>query len=304
IIDHALTLAKAAQDEVARHVGYYLIDAGRLVLEQATGARLPLAERSRRWLRAHAAGAYFGSLLLLMAALVPAPLLFVDGLVPWVTLGFLGLLLLLPASELAVLIVNHIVTSLLPPEVLPKMSFEKEGIPDDCRTLVVVPMLLTTPSAIQTQLNRLEIHYLGNTDANLRFSLLTDFSDAPRQSMPEDTEYIDIVARGIEELNRRHGAGHFFLFHRGRLWSESEQRWIGWERKRGKLEEFNRFLTGEPALDLKGFLYAGDRAQLEGIRFIITLDADTQLLRDTARRMIETLAHPLNQARLSPDGHH
>src|SRR5881398_1961450 len=302
-IDHALALAKAAQDEVARHVGYYLLDAGRPVLEQVTGARVPLAERSRRWIRAHAAGAYFGSLLLLMAALVAAPLLFVVGLVPWVTLGLLGLLLFLPASELAVLIVNYLVTSLLPPEVLPKMSFEKEGIPDDCRTLVVVPMLLTTPDAIQNELNRLEIRYLGNTDANLRFSLLTDFADAPRESMPEDAEYIDIVARGIEELNRRHGAGRFFLFHRGRSWSESEQRWIGWERKRGKLEQLNRFLIGESAPELEGFLRAGDRAQLEGIRFVITLDADTQLLRDTARRLIETLAHPLNQARLSPDGH-
>src|SRR5216117_1960482 len=122
--------------------------------------------------------------------------------------------------------------------------------------------------------------------------------------MPEDTEYIDIVARGIEELNRRHGAGHFFLFHRGRMWSESEQRWIGWERKRGKLKELNRFLIGESGPELEGFLYAGDRTQLEGVRFVITLDADTQLLRDTARRMIETLAHPLNQARLSPDDRH
>src|SRR5206468_11297620 len=180
--------------------------------------------------------------------------------------------------------------------------FEKEGIPDDCRTLVVVPILLTTPSAIQNQLNRLEIHYLGNADANLRFSLLSDFSDAPRQSMPEDAEYIDIVARGVEELNRRHGAGRFFLFHRGRMWSESEQRWIGWERKRGKLEQLNQFLIGEPTPEQEGFLYAGDRAQLEGIRFVITLDADTQLLRDTARRMIETLAHALNQAWLSTVG--
>ncbi|PYL61556.1 MAG: hypothetical protein DMF24_06780, partial [Verrucomicrobia bacterium] len=303
-IDHALALAKTAQDEVARHIGYYLIDAGRTVLEQAAGARVPLAERSRRWLRADAAGAYFGSLFLLTIALVVAPLLFVSGLVSAPTLLLLGLLLLLPASELAVLVVNYVVTSLLHPEVLPKMSFEKEGIPDDCRTLVVVPMLLTTPSAIQSQLNRLEIHYLGNTDANLRFSLLSDFSDAPQQNMPEDAEYIDIVARGVEELNRRHGAGRFFLFHRGRMWSESEQRWIGWERKRGKLEQLNQFLIGEPKPELEGFLHVGDRAQLEGIRFVITLDADTQLLRDTARRMIETLAHPLNQARLSPDGRH
>jgi cellobiose phosphorylase len=301
-IDHALALAKAAEDEVARHVGYYLIDAGRPALEQATSAKVPLVERSRRWLRAHAAGAYFGSLFVLTSALVAAPLLFVAGLVPGLALGLLGFLLLLPASELAVLAVNYFVTLLLPPQVLPKMSFEREGIPDDCRTLVVVPMLLTTPSAIQNELSRLEIRYLGNADANLRFSLLTDFADAPRQSMPEDAEYIDIVARGIEELNRRHGAGRFFLFHRGRSWSESEQRWIGWERKRGKLEQLNRFLMGESAGELEGFLCAGDRTQLEGIQFVITLDADTQLLRDTARRLVETLAHPLNQARLSPDG--
>src|SRR5262249_22160051 len=132
--------------------------------------------------------------------------------------------------------------------------------------------------------------------------LLSDFSDAPQQRMAEDAKYVDIVARGVEELNRRHGTGRFFLFHRGRMWSESERRWIGWERKRGKLEQLNQFLIGEPAPELEGFLHVGDRAQLEGIRFIITLDADTQLLRDTARRMIETLAHPLNQAQLSPDG--
>ena len=239
---------------------------------------------------------------MLALAMVAAPLLFIAELIPGITLALLGLLLLLPASELAVLIVNYLVTSLLPPRVLPKMSFKKRGIPDDCRTLVVVPTLLTTPNAIQTELERLEIRYLGNTDANLRFALLTDFADAPRQSMPEDEEYIDIVARGIEKLNRRHETGRFFLFHRARSWSESEQRWIGWERKRGKLEHLNRFLNGETAPELQGFLCAGNRTELEGIRFVITLDADTQLLRGTARRMIETLAHPLNQARFSPDG--
>ena len=166
----------------------------------------------------------------------------------------------------------------------------------------MVPTLLTTPAAIQRELERLEIRYLGNTDANLRFALLTDFADASRQSMPEDAEYIDIIARGIEELNRQYGAGRFFLFHRGRSWSESDQRWIGWERKRGKLEQLNRFLMGESAPELEGFLCVGDRTRLEGIRFVITLDADTQLISGAARRMIETLVHPLNQAQLSPDG--
>src|SRR5205823_10122709 len=135
-IDHALALAKAAQDQVARHVGYYLIDAGRPVLEQATGARVPLAERSRRWIRAHAASAYFGSILLLMAALVAAPIFFVAGLVHWVTLGVLGLLLLLPASELAVLVENYFVPSLLPPQLVPTMLLAIEGIRAHCRKLV------------------------------------------------------------------------------------------------------------------------------------------------------------------------
>ena len=301
-IDQALALAKAATDEVARNVAYYLIDAGRAALEQATGAKVPMANWARRWLRAHAAGAYFASVFLFAVALIAVPLVAIAGSVPAETLALLGLLVFVPAGELAVLAVNYFVTSFLPPQALPKMSFEKEGIPDDCRTLVAVPTLLTTPEAIQNELNRLEIRYLGNTDANLRFALLTDFADAPRQSMPEDAERIDIITRGIEELNRRHGTGRFFLFHRGRSWSESEQRWIGWERKRGKLEQLNRFLVGESAAELEGFLCAGDPAQLEGVRFVITLDADTQLLRDTARRMIETLAHPLNQARLSPDG--
>jgi cellobiose phosphorylase len=301
-ISQALTLARAGQDEVTRNVAYYLIDAGRPALERALSARVPFATQSRRWLRAHAAFAYFGSFILLTIGMVAAPLLFVAGSTGAPTLALLAVLLLLPASELALLAVNHFVTVVLKPELLPKMFFKKSGIPDDRRTLVVVPTVLTAPEAIANELTRLEIRFLGNTDANLCFSLLTDFADAPQESMAEDAEYLEIVRRGIEELNRRYESGRFFLFHRRRVWSESERRWIGWERKRGKLEDLNRFLSGETAPELEGFLGVGERAQIEGIRFVITLDADTQLLRGAARRLIETLAHPLNQARLSPDG--
>jgi cyclic beta-1,2-glucan synthetase len=302
IIDRALALAKSAEGEVARHVGYYLIDAGRTALEREVHASVPLPERARRWLRAHPDLSYFGSLLLLTEAMVMVPLLFIAESLHDLPLGIFAVLLLVPASELAVLAVNYFVTAILGPQLLPKMSFEKEGIPDDCRTLVVVPMLLTASESVKNELTRLEVRYLGNADANLRFALLTDFADAPQQDMSEDAEYLDIVIRGTEELNQRYGAGRFFLFHRRRVWSESEQRWIGWERKRGKLEQLNRFLTGDPAPELQELLRAGDRVQLEGIRFVITLDADTQLLRGAGRRMIETLAHPLNKARLSADG--
>ncbi len=303
VIAQALALAGAADDDLGRHVGYYLVDDGRAALERRTDCRVPLAERLRRRLRRHAAGFYFGNIGLLTVALVSGALALAAALgtnVPM--LGVLGVLLLLPASDIAVQIMHYLVIRLLPPRILPKMSFKKEGIPDDCRTLVVVPMLLTTPDAIRNELARLEIRYLGNKDPNLRFALLSDFADAPRRHMPEDPEYLEISAHGIAELNRRHGPGRFFLFHRLREWSESEKRWMGWERKRGKLEQLNRFLMGESAPELDELLAAGDRDQLEGIRFVITLDADTQLLRDTARGMVETLAHPLNQARLSADG--
>ncbi len=303
IAGDALALAGAASDEVTKHVGYYLVDAGRKELERVADARVPWRECLRRWLRGNATGLYFGGLAVLSAALVAVPLaLAATSGSGWLVLTVLGILLLLPASELAVQAVNYAVTRLLSPGVLPKMSFKKEGIPDDCRTLVVVPMMLTTPGAIRNELERLEIRYLGNVDRNLRFALLGDFADALRPHMPEDPEYLEIVVRGIEELNRRHGEGRFFLFHRPREWNESEQRWMGWERKRGKLEQLNRFLMGESAPELDELLRTGDRADLEGTRFVITLDADTQLLRDTARRLIETLAHPLNQARFSPDG--
>ena len=303
VVGRALAAAAAAQDGIARHVGYWLIDEGRRPLEQELGCRVPLGERSRRSFRKHAAALYFGSLGLLTAALAGLPIFITARAGAGVpALLVLGFLLVLPASELAAQIVNYLVTRILPPHTLPKMSFKKDGIPEDCRTLVVVPMMLTMPEAIRSELDRLEIRFLGNTDPNLRFALLSDFADAPRQHMPEDAEYLEIIVRGIEELNQRHGAGRFFLFHRRREWSESEQRWMGWERKRGKLEQLNRLLMGESAPELDDLLCAGDPAQLEGIRFVITLDADTQLLRDTARRMIETLAHPLNSAELSPDG--
>ena len=155
-----------------------MIDDGRPALERETKCRVPLPELERRWLRSHAAAFYFGNIFLLTAVTVVAPFALTATESSLFVRCLLGFLLLLPANELAVLAVNYVVTSLLPPQVLPKMSFRKEGIPDDCRTLVVVPMLLTTPDAIRNELGRIEIRYLANSDPNLHFALLSDFADA------------------------------------------------------------------------------------------------------------------------------
>ena len=175
------------------------------------------------------------------------------------------------------------------------MSFE-EGIPEDCRTLVVVPMMLLTPESVRGEIERLEVRYFANPGANLWFSLLADFTDAEEREMPEDDGLLGLAMKGIEQLNSRHGNGRFLLFHRPRVWCETERRWIGWERKRGKIEELNSFLNGGENREI---LRVGSLP--EGIRYVITLDADTQLPHGSAQRLVETIAHPLNRVELTAD---
>jgi cellobiose phosphorylase len=295
-------LAAQAEGELKRHVGYYLLDQGREVLEKSVGYSPALIERGRRWAKRYATPVYLGSIALLTMGFVVGLLMASAkaGATPML-LVLLGILALLPASELALQIVNFLVTRLITPYPLPRMSF-KEGIPDEYRTLVVVPMMLLTPDSIRDEVERLEIRYLANPDENLRFALLSDFADAPEKEMPDDGERLEVAIEGIERLNRQYGPGRFFLFHRSRVWSDCEGCWMGWERKRGKLEQLNRYLMGEGGPELDNLLRVGDAERLRGIRFVITLDSDTQLPRDTARRLVETLAHPLNRPKVAPTG--
>jgi cyclic beta-1,2-glucan synthetase len=207
---------------------------------------------------------------------------------------------LLPVSELAVGVVNYVLTLFLPPRTLPKPAF-RDGIPADCATFVVMPSMLVRPQSAASLLERLEIHYLANPDPPLYFALLTDFADAPVEHRPEDGTYVKAALDGVAELNRRHAAGgppRFFLFHRRRQWNPAEGCWMGCERKRGKLAEFNRLLRGDRATSYH--VCSTDPADLPRVRYVITLDLETQLPRDTARRLIGTLAHPLNRAQIDP----
>ncbi len=295
------------------HTGYYLIGAGRTVLESRVGCQLPFSSRLSRTLRQHPTHFYLGSVATVTLVILYLAYVWSRDSVSLGVFAVLGALALFPASEIALQLVNYIVSVTVSPRLLPKLSF-KEGIPDEYQTLVVVPMMLLTRDSVRHEFGKLEVRYLANADPNLYFSLLSDFADAAEQHTPEDAELLEIAVRGIEELNARYGADRFFLFHRQRVWSKTEQRWMGWERKRGKIEELNCLLSrmggaGE-ALDtvneapdeLDGMLLVGSRGDLRSIRFVITLDADTQLPHDTARRLIETLAHPLNRPRLSADG--
>jgi len=207
---------------------------------------------------------------------------------------------LLPASDVAVSLVNFWVSRLIPPRVLPKLQF-KDGIPEDCATIVVMPALLIRPRSAAALLERLEVHSLANPDPHLRFALLTDFADAPAEHMPEDEAFLQAALDGVRALNDRYcadGPDRFFVFHRRRLWNPTQGCWMGWERKRGKLVEFNRLLRG--ARDTS-YLTAWEADAAPPIRYVITLDADTQLPHDAARRLIATLAHPLNRPVFDPE---
>lgn len=295
-----LELAHSSQEELTRHVGYYLIDDGRPILEETLKYKPTLLQKSRRWMIFHPTKAYLLGISFLVLAL--------EALVVYLSLKWentigmsilFSLLALLPISEVAIQLVNLAIIKFLTPFILPKMDFEK-GVPEEYKTLVVVPMMLTDPEAIKENAKRLEIHYLANTDRALCFGLFSDYRDAPQQHMDEDSHLLEIASKEIQALDNLYGPNKFFLFHRNRVWDASEKAWIGWERKRGKLDNLNHFLLGKSLPE--NILYVGSREALANIRFVITLDSDTQLPKDKAKELIETLAHPLNVPHISTDG--
>jgi cyclic beta-1,2-glucan synthetase len=216
------------------------------------------------------------------------------------TLALVLAVVLVPASELALGLLHHFLVRLVPPTNLPRLQFAR-GVPADCATFVVMPSMLVRPESARVLLERLEMHYLASGDPQLRYALLTDFADAPREHMPEDDANVKAAIEGVNALNQHYCQGkpdQFFLFHRRRTWNPSEGCWMGWERKRGKLTEFNRLLRG--ARDTNYTVTAGDTEHLPHVRYVITLDADTRLPLEMAARLIATLSHPLNRPRLDP----
>jgi cellobiose phosphorylase len=302
----ALLLASQSTDAGAGHVGYYLLSQGLSQLEQETQARIPARVRTLRWISRNASPLYVASILTLTFAfaLLSWQLAREAGVHSLAILITLTGLAIFALSELCVQIVNALVISMMAPEPLPKLDF-RDGIPRSAATLVVIPMMLTSREAIREEIEKLEVRFLGNRNQNVFYSLFPDFTDAPAAVAPNDSELLDTARAGIIGLNKRyplsedpgsHPKGdRFLLFHRQRVWSESEQQWIGRERKRGKLEELNAFLCGEGYQDI---LVEG-RLPL-AVSYVITLDADTQLPPDAARLMIQTVAHPLNRVRLNP----
>jgi hypothetical protein len=275
------------------HVGYYLIAEGLPELRRRANVWLPFRERLPLFLRQYPNEFYLGGIEFLTFSMILAA-------VCWGNFNSLGtallgaLVLLLPCSESAVQIMNYLTTSFLQPQILPKLDF-RDGVPNDCTTMVVVPTLLLDERQVRQLVCDLEVRYLGNTSANLHFALLTDLPDSDEQS-GEDDPLIGLCGQLIRELNDKYahkGAGTFSMFHRHRVYNPREGVWMGWERKRGKLLDFNRLILGQ----FDSFPYkVGDLSVLPRVRYVLTVDADTELPRGAAQRLVGTLAHPLCRA--------
>ena len=306
----ALQLAQAGavnhgHNDRQAHVGFYLIDQGFVQLEALAetrhSLRHTLATRLPRLFTRFLTRfplSSFGGVIALLTVLLTGGLLFqanAEGIPVW-GMVLLGMLLLLATSHLAVALVNWLATLLTTPQALPRLDFAT-GIPAPYRTLVIVPTMLSSVAGIDSLLEALEVRFLANRDAHLHFGLLTDFLDAPTETTPRDQPLLARLQAGIAQLNAQYApleSNLFFLFHRPRRWNEQEQTWMGYERKRGKLADLNQFLRNGVTSTFA--LIVGDTSLLAQVKYVITLDTDTQLPRDAARQLVGIMAHPLNRA--------
>ena len=285
--------------------GYYLISKGRVEFERRIAFHVPLRSLIDRAASNTGMRGYLVTIALIGGLILALPLLGVPKAgVTGYHLFLLAVLAILPLSDAAVALVNHWIMSRFGPKALPGLAL-RDGVPSSLRTMVVVPTLLTTREDIEEQTERLEVHYLANQGGDLYFALLSDWTDSATESKEADDGLLGAAVEGIARLNKRHGSAaggdRFFLLHRRRRWNDGEGKWMGWERKRGKLHELNRLLRG--ATDTS-FLSATDRSSPlpspvpPGIRYVITLDADTRLPRGAARRLVGKMAHPLNRPKI------
>ena len=302
VAERAVALATGAPgdggpaDPRAAHVGFYLVDRGRADLERETGYRPGAREAVHRWVLRHPNLVLGGGIAVCLAGAIAA-VLWLAGAEPDPVWFAVLLIAFPPAFDIAIGFVTQLITSFLPPRTLPKLDLQNRGIPEQYRTAVVVPTLFDGVTAVHEALENLEVQFLANREAHLHFAVLSDFADADAESVPGDAEVLAAAVDGVRMLNERYTDGTedaFYLFHRPRRWNPQQGVWMGWERKRGKLGEFNRFLRGgaEDAFST----IVGNTRPLRQVRYVITLDSDTALPPDAAPALVGALAHPLNRA--------
>lgn len=291
-----LASGRNTDDERKNHVGYYLVDKGVKQVERFAKAALSFSEKSRKAFNALPLPGYTSGIVLLTIFLSWALMakLKQEDIAVWSMIA-VAAFCLVGVSQLSFSVINWITTLFARPCLLPKMDFSK-AIPAESKTMVVIPTIISSTTDVDELTEDLEVRYLANRHDNLHFALLTDLPDANEETLPGDEEVVSLATERIKALNQKYGgAGDdiFFLFHRSRKWNKKEKLWMGYERKRGKLASLNGLILRKEKKDFS--VTVGDEQVYCAVKYIITLDTDTQLPRDAAVKMIGTMAHPLNQ---------
>jgi len=286
-----------------KHVGYYLVDQGKDELYVALQARRKVGYHPLLRLKRHPTFTFLSSVMILAMLTLVVFWKVVGGfcnLNIWVGVA-LSLVLLVPASEWSLSIVNSLIQRCFPPKPLLRLEF-KEGVTSEAATMVVIPTFLSSETDVRKLLHHIEVHHLANQDPHVHFAILGDFRDACEETLPQDGQILQTARQELEDLNHKYPCQEgstFYLLVRKRRWNPKEGVWMGWERKRGKLTEFNALLLGDQTTSFTDIL--GDTNIFPKIRYVITLDSDTELPRDAAKRLIGTMAHPLNIPLLNED---
>jgi len=287
-----------------KHVGYYLVDQGKESIFEALQARRKVWYHPLLRLKRHPNFTFLSSVVILALLTLVIFWKVVGGfwnLNIWAGVA-LSLLLSVPASEWSLSIVNSLIQRCFPPKPLLRLEF-KEGVTSEAATMVVIPTFLSGETDVKELLHHIEVQYLANQDPHVHFAILGDFRDAGEETLPQDGQILQIAHQKLDDLNHKYPCSEgstFYLLVRKRRWNPKEGVWMGWERKRGKLTEFNALLLGDQTTSFTDIL--GETNIFPKIRYVITLDSDTELPKDTAKRLIGTMAHPLNIPLLNEEG--
>ena len=297
IAQKAIECAKNADSDEAyiRHIGYYLIDDGISKLKKVVGGKRSIKDGFEGFIFKHKTFLYLCVIAVVTILLSFISIGMVKSSLNPITYVVAFLVLLIPCSEIVISILHWSINKLLDPKFIPKMELSKE-LPEDCTSMVVIPTLLSNKDRVLDLIGDLEVYYLANQHKNLYFGLLGDFKDGKNKEEKEDKHILELALNEVKRLNDKYsnnGEDIFYFFNRYRQYNDKENIWIGWERKRGKLMEFNALLRGE--LNTSYDTISGDITKLQKVKYVITLDADTQLPRETAKKLIGAMCHVLNK---------
>jgi cyclic beta-1,2-glucan synthetase len=297
VVECAEQAMAGSNESYKRHIGYYIIDDGIDLLQAKLNMRNGSGYRFNNWLRKKGGGAYISAIIIGVALLEVLTMFFVASVnrdMYWWTyvIAFIGVLI--PCSEVVISVFNWTINNITTPRIIPKLSLE-DGIPEESSTVVVIPTLINSEKRVKELIHDMEVYYLANSEKNLYFALLSDFKDSESEHENGDEELIEAALKEVKILNEKYGLqgkDKFYFLSRYRMFNEKQNKWMGWERKRGKLMEFNSLLRGDRNTSYN--VVSGDISPLAPCKYVITLDADTQLPRDAAKRLIGAMSHVLN----------